>query len=60
MRNLHYDTVNFDVRVLQLVIDSADSDYLLRIGSLDKMSTGINQLKSRLQQRVQQSISVSG
>lgn len=50
-QNFYYDTVNFDVKALQLAIDFAGtehlvagSDYPHQIGSLEKMVESINQL----------------
>lgn len=51
LKDFYYDTVNFDVRALQLAIDFAGtkhlvagSDYPHQIGSLEKMLASINQL----------------
>jgi aminocarboxymuconate-semialdehyde decarboxylase len=51
LREFYYDTVNFDVRALQLAIDFAGpehlvagSDYPHQIGSLEKMLSSIDQL----------------
>ncbi len=51
--NFYYDTVNFDPKALQLAIDFAGvnhilagSDYPHQIGSLEKMLSSIDQLKS--------------
>lgn len=50
--NFYYDTVNFDPKALQLAIDFAGVDHILagsdyphQIGSLEKMSSSIDQLK---------------
>ncbi len=52
LREFYYDSVNFDVRALQLAIDfagvdhiMAGSDYPHQIGSLEKMLSSIRQLK---------------
>ncbi len=51
-KNFYYDTVNFDVKALQLAIEFAGpehlvagSDYPHQIGSLEKMLASIKQLK---------------
>jgi aminocarboxymuconate-semialdehyde decarboxylase len=51
LKNFYYDTVNFDVRTLQLAIDFAGahnlvagSDYPHRIGSLEQMVSSIEKL----------------
>lgn len=51
LKSFYYDTVNFDVKALQLAIDFAGTEHLVAgsdyphlIGSLDKMVASINQL----------------
>ncbi len=58
LRNFYYDTVNFDVKALQLAIDFAGAEHLLagsdyphQIGSLEKMLASIQQLSITPQQR---------
>lgn len=52
LKNFYYDTVNFDIKALQLAIDFAGADHLLagsdyphQIGSLEKMVECIDKLK---------------
>ena len=58
LKNFYYDSVNFDVKALQLAIDFAGtqhvlagSDYPHQIGSLEKMLSSIDQLNVTASQR---------
>ena len=58
LKNFYYDTVNFDVKALQLAIDFAGSDHLLagsdyphQIGSLEKMISSIDSLNISMDEK---------
>jgi len=58
LKEFYYDTVNFDVKALQLAIDFAGADHLLagsdyphQIGSLEKMISSINALDISLEDK---------
>jgi len=58
LKQFYYDTVNFDVKALQLAIDFAGTDHLVagsdyphQIGSLEKMVDSIKKLKISSQEK---------